>query len=114
MNLINNNPYSPLPHPKQNGGLDSGHGANGPWGSLPIIYDASWLTRENLKSADNVPPSAFYQLQSGIRPGNNTYIPIPEVRHYDSNNLDIYCIKEECKQSNYPNLCKNKIYINIQ
>lgn len=104
MSIINKNPYSPLPSPKPNGGLDTGYQATGPWGALSCYYDASWLTRENLKSAgDNVPPTAFFQLQSGIRPGNNTYIPIPEVKRYDNDKLDIYCIQETCEKNDYLN-----------
>lgn len=103
---MNNNPYSPLPFPKPNSGLDTGFQASGPWGSIPSIYDASWQTRENLKSADGVPLAALFQLQAGIRPGNNAYISIPEIKRYNDPKLNIYCVPEICTvNENNENKC---------
>lgn len=103
MALINNNPYSPLPPPKANGGLTIGRQATGPWAAIPTIPEASWLTRQNLQSSAGVPIAALFQLQAGMRPGNNSGIQIPEIQHYVGDPrknwgpFDSYCVPEVCE-----------------
>lgn len=102
MALINQNPYSPIPAPKVNGGLVTGREATGPWGAIPTIPEAAWLNRTNLQSSLGVPISALFQMQAGVRPGNNSGMQIPEVSHYVGDPakqwgpFDIYCVPEVC------------------
>jgi hypothetical protein len=53
-----------------NGGLFTGEKADGPWGSVPVIPDAVYMTHVNLRSAEP-PPGATSQYPGGPRPGNN-------------------------------------------
>ena len=61
-----------IPPPALNGGLYTGAPflPNAPWGNVPVIPDADYMTHVNLKSA-NPPPEALSQYPGGPRPGNN-------------------------------------------
>lgn len=61
-----------IPPPPLNGGLYTGVAFNkdAPWGNIPYVPDADWMTNEGLRSA-NPPVDALTQYQGGYRPGNN-------------------------------------------
>lgn len=65
--------YMPPNKPALNGGLYTGEPFKGPWGNVPVIADAVYMTHVNLQSA-NPPPNAKIQYSPyGIRPGNNIH-----------------------------------------
>jgi hypothetical protein len=73
--------HEPAPAPSLNGGLYTGEpfAPDAPWRNIPVVPDATYLTRVNLLSA-NPPPGATEQIPGGWRPGNNSYPATPMVR----------------------------------
>ena len=99
--LFNNNNYSPIPKPKLNGGLYTGEPFKGPWGNVPVIPDAAYLTYVTQRlSTDNVPTASLYQMQAPCRSGNNSYYQIPGVEHYVGDEkfgkFDLFCVPSVC------------------
>ncbi len=61
-----------IPKPSLNGGLYTGEKFAGPWGNVPAIPDATYMTNVNILSANPQPPfEATFQYPGNTRPGNN-------------------------------------------
>jgi hypothetical protein len=98
--LLNKNPYSPIPTTKLNHGWYNGKPARGPWGGRKAIPEAAILNHANLRSVPGIPVNAFYQMQAGNRPGNNSGVQIPGVERFVGDHkfgpFNLYCIPETC------------------
>lgn len=70
--FIDSSKSVPPPEPSLNGGLYTGEPfkPNAPWGNVPVVPDAAYMTHINLRSA-NPPVDAIYQYPGNVRPGNN-------------------------------------------
>ena len=68
------NPWSPVPHPKLNGGLYTGEPfmKDAPWATIPVKPTWAYMTNQNLRSSSIVPVSGLFQMPVNYRPGNNS------------------------------------------
>lgn len=72
--------YEPPPAPTLNAGLYTGmpFAPGAPWGNVPVVPDAGYMTSVNLLSA-NPPPGAISQFaETSFRVGNNTPATLPQ------------------------------------
>lgn len=101
---------SPVPARALNGGLYTGERfeKNAEYANVPVLPFSSYWANENLRTAPNVPKQAFFQMQAGYRPGNNSDPMIPGMKFIEGDfktygPINSYCVPSMCEVKSYKN-----------
>jgi hypothetical protein len=101
---------SPVPKRALNGGLYTGEpfAKDAQYANIPVLPFSAYWANENLKSVTNAPQQAFFQMQAGFRPGNNSDPNIPGIEYIGGDfktfgPINGYCVPAICEIKGYKN-----------
>jgi hypothetical protein len=101
---------SPVPDRALNGGLYTGEpfAKDAPYANVKVLPYSAYWANENLKTAANVPKQAYFQMQAGYRPGNNSDPSIPGLDFIGGDfktfgPINTFCVPAICEIKGYKN-----------